>query len=52
MCFGFDSKAFSAGMTYAMTGEVTLNVLNLSDLTGGALSSGVLEMRLGKDGVT
>jgi murein DD-endopeptidase MepM/ murein hydrolase activator NlpD len=36
-----------AGLNYAMTGEATLNVLNLSDLTGGKLSSGLLELHLG-----
>jgi hypothetical protein len=41
-----------AGVSYAMTGEVALNVLNLSDLTGGKLSSGLLELRLGKNGTS
>jgi hypothetical protein len=36
-----------AGLNYAMTGEATLNVLNLSDLTGGKLNSGLLELHLG-----
>jgi hypothetical protein len=42
-----------AGLNYAMTGEATLNVLNLSDLTGGKLNSGLLELHLGgEDGVS
>jgi hypothetical protein len=40
-----------AGVSYAMTGETTLNALNLKDLSGGKLGSmGLLELRLGGEG--
>jgi hypothetical protein len=43
----FTGSLAGAGVTYAMTGEATFNALNLADLTGGALKSGLLEMHLG-----
>ncbi|OHD19253.1 MAG: hypothetical protein A2Y37_07140 [Spirochaetes bacterium GWB1_60_80] len=39
-----------AGVTYALTGNATFNVLNASDLTGGALSGGLFELSFGKNG--
>ena len=48
----FAGSLAGAGLGYAISGEMTLNVLNLKDLSGGALGpTGLLEMRLGgKDG--
>ena len=40
------------GVNYAMGGGFTLNVFNLSQLTKGAFSSGLLELNLGRDGVS
>jgi hypothetical protein len=40
------------GVNYAMGDDFTLNVLNLSDLTGGAYESGLLELSLGRSGVS
>jgi hypothetical protein len=46
----FTGSLVGTGVSYAMTGETTLNVLNLRDLTKGKLNSGLLEMRLGGEG--
>jgi hypothetical protein len=47
----FAGSLAGAGAGYAIGGEMTLNVLNLKDLSGGELgSTGLLELRLGKDG--
>jgi hypothetical protein len=35
------------GLSYAMTGTASFNLLNASDLTGGVLHGGLLEMRVG-----
>jgi hypothetical protein len=44
----FAGSLAGMGVNYALTGEAAMNVLNLRDLTGGALNSGLLELRLGK----
>ena len=38
------------GVTYAMTGNASFNVLNASDLSGGKLQGGLLEMHVGDSG--
>ncbi|MDR1467951.1 MAG: M23 family metallopeptidase [Spirochaetaceae bacterium] len=48
----FVSGLAGQGVNAALGGDFTLNVLNLSDLTGGALNSGLLELRLGKKGMS
>jgi hypothetical protein len=40
------------GVNYAMGGDFTLNVLNLSMMTGGSFNSGLLELHLGRDGAS
>ncbi|MDR0444015.1 MAG: hypothetical protein LBH44_11485 [Treponema sp.] len=40
------------GVNYAMGGDFTLNVLNLSLFTGGEMKSGLLELHLGHDGAS
>jgi hypothetical protein len=40
------------GVNFALTGDFALNVLNMSDLTGGKLKNGLLELHLGKNGAT
>jgi hypothetical protein len=40
------------GVNYAMGGDFTLNVLNLSVFSGGQVSGGLLELHLGKNGTT
>jgi hypothetical protein len=38
------------GVSYAMTGDATFNILNAADLSGGKLRGGLLEMHLGDSG--
>jgi len=40
------------GVNFALTGDFALNVLNMSDLTGGKLKNGLLELHLGRNGAT
>jgi hypothetical protein len=40
------------GVGYAMTGDATLNLLNMRDLTGGKLQGGLLEMHIGDAGLS
>jgi hypothetical protein len=43
-------SAVNAGIQYRMTGSTTLNVLSASDLSGGSLQGGLLELHLGAGG--
>ena len=43
-------SAVNAGIQYRMTGSTTLNVLSASDLSGGSLRGGLLELHLGEGG--
>jgi len=40
------------GVSYAMGNDFTVNILNLSQFTGGKYSSGLLELNLGRNGVS
>ena len=40
----------SMGVEYGMTGQSSINVLNMSDLTGGRVSGGLLELKFGQNG--
>ena len=40
------------GVNYALTGDFSLNLLNMADLSGGRLQGGLLELHLGEDGAT
>jgi len=40
------------GVNFALTGDFTVNVLNMGDFTNGAIKTGLLELHLGKKGAT
>ncbi|MDR0589339.1 MAG: hypothetical protein LBG25_02205 [Spirochaetaceae bacterium] len=40
------------GVNYAFTGDYALNLFNLDLVSGGRVNSGLLELHLGRDGVT
>jgi len=40
------------GVNYALTGDFSLNVLNMADITGGQIKNGLLELHLGRKGAT
>jgi hypothetical protein len=48
----FAGSAAGAGVSYALTGQLDLNLLNLGDFTGGRLSSGLLELHLNGEGAS
>ncbi len=47
---GLAGSLASTGVTYAMTGNASFNLLNMGDFTGGNLNHGLLEFSFGKDG--
>ncbi len=48
----FAGSLAGQGMNFALGGDFTLNLLNASDLSGGKLKGGLLELHLGRGGVS